>query len=305
MTKSKGVFSLIVAAVTAVAMIFTISTTDSFAYLIDSDVIVDHQTGSCVIEFEGDDVDTDMITCIREWDHNSGYELKKGVDYVIDPPNRILIKYDFLASKYAGDKKKKTISDSDTLYVWFKNHEGVKTFWQYNVPNWNINIMDHYYNDMVVYSGKNTKVDFEFDPDRDDDNTLVEYKVTYAKKSRKAIGKYKFYVKGKFPYTGKYTYYYKVVPKRPSYKSVKRAKSYTTLKWSKVSNCSGYQVKFLTNKTSSGSYKAVKTFTVKDRTKISKKFKISRTSYNMIKLRSYKVVDGKRIYSYDRLKIYN
>ena len=118
------------------------------------------------------------------------------------------------------------------------------------------------------------------------------YKVTYSK-GRKNIGKYTVTVKFKGEYykgTKKLTFTIK--PKATKITKTTTTKNSFTVKYSKVKNCTGYQVqcatdnKFKNNK---------KTYTVKGTSKKVAKLKAGKTYY--VRVRAYKTVNKKKYYS--------
>lgn len=124
-----------------------------------------------------------------------------------------------------------------------------------------------------------------------------DYTVSY--KSNVKIGTGSVILKGKGTYQGTRTAKFQIIPKKPNIVSVKPGKKNTLdIKWKKVSNISGYQISY-----SLQSKKGFKTVTLKSKaTKTTlKKLKSGKKYY--VKMRTYKTVNGKRIYSqYTELK---
>lgn len=83
-------------------------------------------------------------------------------------------------------------------------------------------------------------------------------------------------------------------PKKPTVKSLKKGKKSFTLQWKKIKDVKGYQVQYSTNK----KFKSAKKVNIKksSTTKLTvKKLKAKKKYY--VRMRSYKVVNGKKIYS--------
>lgn len=137
-----------------------------------------------------------------------------------------------------------------------------------------------------------------------------DYKIVYEKSKRKAIGVYKFTVKGIGKYNGTIHDQFKIIPKKPKIASAKRTKSTATVKWKKVKNCSGYvvtlweyHVDYETDDPAGGYYTVYKKSFVKGKNKTTKKFtSVKKSKYDMVTVAAYKVVDGKKIYSNKRKK---
>ena len=129
------------------------------------------------------------------------------------------------------------------------------------------------------------------------------YTVSYAS-GRKYPGKYsvKITFKGNCNYTGSKTLYFTITPKKVSLSSVKSSsKKKATVKWSKQSKVSGYQILLARN---SKFTKGKKTVTVKgSSTKYKTVTKLSSKKTYYVKVRSYKTIDGKKVYgSYSKVK---
>lgn len=119
-----------------------------------------------------------------------------------------------------------------------------------------------------------------------------DYKVSYY--NNKKIGTAKIIVRGKGEYSGKKTIIFKIVPKKTTISSIKSlTKKSMQLKWKKVSQASGYQIRY----SRSSKFTSPKSIKVKG---------AARTSYNVkkltskkkyyVKVRAYKVVNGKTYY---------
>ncbi len=132
----------------------------------------------------------------------------------------------------------------------------------------------------------------------------TDYKVTY--KNNTKTGKATLYVKGIGNYSGTITKTFIIYPKKQKISSAKSpSKKKLTIKWTKDSNASGYQIVYATN---SNFTKGKKTETVKSYKtykKTIKSLKSKKTYY--VKVRAYKTVSGKKYYgafsSYKKVKV--
>ena len=127
------------------------------------------------------------------------------------------------------------------------------------------------------------------------------YTVSYES-GRKNPGKYKVTITFKGNYSGTKNLYFTIKPKKASLSSVKStAKKKMTVKWSKQSGVTGYEILYATN---SKFTKGKKTVTVKgasSKSKTIKSLKSKKTYY--VKVRAYKTIDGKKVYgSYSKTK---
>ncbi len=173
-----------------------------------------------------------------------------------------------------------------------------------DIKCYNISGLSGPINGDFVYNGKQrsiNKVDMNGNLKKGRD-----YKIVYAKSKRKAIGHYKFTIKGIGKYKGTKKSWFDIIPKMPKITSAKRTKSTATIKWKKVKNCSGYVVtlwKWNDDEDSEegGWYSEYKKSTVKGKSKTSKIFKnVKRSKYDRVTIKSYKVVKGKKYFSYER-----
>ena len=121
-----------------------------------------------------------------------------------------------------------------------------------------------------------------------------DYKILGAKSAKK-IGRYKITVKLRNNYKGTKTLYYTINPKKTTGLKVKAGKKQMTVSWKKDSKVSGYQVLYATNKKFTKGKKTVNIKSYKTAKKLVKKLKSKKTYY--VKVRSYKTVDGKKLYS--------
>ncbi|MBR2279181.1 MAG: leucine-rich repeat protein [Eubacterium sp.] len=118
------------------------------------------------------------------------------------------------------------------------------------------------------------------------------YKVTYSK-GRKNIGKHTVTVKFKGEYyTGTKKLTFTIKPKATKITKTTTTKNSFTVKYSKVKNCTGYQVQYATD---SKFKNGKKTYTVSGTSKKVAKLKSGKTYY--VRVRAYKTVNKKKYYS--------
>ena len=122
----------------------------------------------------------------------------------------------------------------------------------------------------------------------------TDYTVMYSK--NKAVGTATVTIKGKGGYIGTAKKTFRIQPPGTSISKMTRAKKAFTVKWKKQkTQTTGYQIQYSTAKSfPSGS----KTITLKNNQTVSKKIaklKAKKTYY--VRVRTYKVVDGKKYYS--------
>lgn len=144
-----------------------------------------------------------------------------------------------------------------------------------------------------TYTGKQIKPSVTV---KEGKTTLVNgkhYTLSYG--TNKSTGKAYVKIKGKGNYTGTITKYFYIVPKTPSLSlsAGKGSISVTT----KSTGASGYEVSYATSK--NGKYKVVNSKSQK----ISLK-RLTRGKKYYIKVRAYKLIDGRRVYSgYSSIKV--
>ena len=126
-------------------------------------------------------------------------------------------------------------------------------------------------------------------------------KTSYTVKKLKAGTKYKFKVKAyktvsKKKYYGSYSSELQTATKTstPKITSVTTGSKKANLKWKKVSGATGYEIYMATSK--NGKYSKVKTITKSSTVKYSKT-KLKKNKKYYFKVRTYKTVNGKKIYS--------
>lgn len=137
-----------------------------------------------------------------------------------------------------------------------------------------------------TYTGKQIKPSVTV---KDGKNVLkngTHYSISYG--SNKNTGKGYVKISGRGNYTGTITKYFTIIPKAPSV-SIKAGTGSISVT-AKLTGASGYEIFYSTSR--NGKYKTIRTTSSK-RT-ISK---LTRKRNYYIKVRAYKVVDGKRVYS--------
>ncbi|MGC2873387.1 fibronectin type III domain-containing protein [Ihubacter sp. mB4P-1] len=119
-----------------------------------------------------------------------------------------------------------------------------------------------------------------------------DYTVSYS--NNKKIGTAKITVKGKGDYSGSKTITFKIVPKKVSIFSAKSlTKKNIQVKWKKVSQAGGYQIRY----SKSNKFSSPKTVKVESGAKTSCRIsKLSRGKKYFVKVRAYKVVNGTAYY---------
>lgn len=119
------------------------------------------------------------------------------------------------------------------------------------------------------------------------------YSISYSK-GRKKVGKYQVSITFKNGYSGVKELYFTISPKKTKLKKVIAIKSGLNIKWKKARNIKGYQVQYSTTK----KFKKAKKITIKNAkatSKTIKKLKSNKKYY--VRIRTYVVVDGNKIYS--------
>ena len=120
----------------------------------------------------------------------------------------------------------------------------------------------------------------------------VDYTVSY--KNNKKIGTAKVIIKGKGKYSGTINKSFKIIPKKSAVKKLSSpAAGQLKVTFKKVENCTGYQVTYSTSKKFKAS--VTKAASTKDKSRLVKKLRSGKTYY--VKVRSYKKVNGKKIFS--------
>ena len=236
------------------------------------------------------------------------FELTEGKDYTVSGKNITFTK-EFLqgdtgyAPNYSMYNFEIIFTDGQVAYT-----EDMQCY--------NISGLGYFAKSEFVYNGKKKSIKtVEFNGSGDynaDMEKGTDYKITYSKSKRKAIGTYKYTIKGIGKYKGTIKGKFKIIPKKPKLTSVKRTKNTLTVKWKKVKNCSGYTITLYkweydldTDDEDNAYLVKYKDYTVKGKSKTSKKIKkFKKSKCAAIGLRSYKVVNGKKYYSNERMKYF-
>jgi hypothetical protein len=235
------------------------------------------------------DIPAEEYGSVSVYNWMDNYDLEQGTEFISSDDGIVLTK-EFLEGK-TGRK----FEGDPYLYLSIVTphyFSSVKTK-AYNISNLYCYLDDN----ELTYNGKNRTVSPHINGLNRSDFTI-----TYAKKTRKAVGTYYFTIKGKGKFIGTLKGSFRIIPKRPSkITSAKRTKTKATVKWKRVAGASGYQV-VLYRVSSEGSddwYDVdYKTATVKGSYKTSKTFKaVKKSKYSRVKVRAYKYVNGKKYYS--------
>lgn len=152
----------------------------------------------------------------------------------------------------------------------------------------------------ATYTGKNIKKVLSVKAGKTKLKLNRDYTISYA--GNKNCGKAKMVVRGKGNYTGCFTRYFKIKPKKARLKKLKSGKKKMTVYISKsAGKVSGYQIRYSKYKNFKKSkYKTTKktAYTLK---------KLSRKKRYYVKVRAYKIIDGRKYYGsysgYKRIKI--
>ena len=273
----------------------------SFAYLSNSQTI--NEDKSITIETNCNDLTKVSIIFLDQYD-NELYNLGEGDDYTWDSNGIITITEDFIHGL--------TGFHPDRLYKNRLRIEAVKSgdtdciyqCWVENVTIYNISGHKHSAIKKQIYSGKQKT------PEVTVKNATEgkEFKVVFEKSTRIKIGTYYVKIKGINGFKGSKRFSFQIIPKTPVLKSAKRTKTTATIKWKKVSNASGYQVKLVKvthDETLGDSYTTYRSAYVKKNTILTKKFKsLKKSKYNAVRIRAYKTVNGKKIYSNYKTKLF-
>ena len=143
-----------------------------------------------------------------------------------------------------------------------------------------------------VYTGKSLKNTVTVKLDGKKLTSGKDYTLTY--KNNKKPGKASVKVTLKGNYTGTKTAYFVITTKKMKMTSVKKvsSKNQIKVKWTKAKYVSGYTVQYSENK----NFKSAKKLTVNKKysSKVIKKLSSNKTYY--VRIRSYKVIDGKKNY---------
>lgn len=217
------------------------------------------------------------------------YSLSEGFEYIVSDLGEIVIKKDFLEGKTGyeiGSLDVELIISTDNFfgYVTVKGYDISNLYYSINAP--------------VVFNGKNRKADIYISGASEG----KDYKIIYAKKTRKKIGTYRFTVKGIGDCVGSFKGSFKIVPKRTTKITAKESKRAVTVKWKKVASCSGYQVQLVRKTKGDGDYEIdyeiYRRSIIKGKNHINKVFKkVDKAKCSHVRVRSYKTINNKRYYS--------
>lgn len=152
----------------------------------------------------------------------------------------------------------------------------------------------------ATYTGKNIKKGLSVKAGKTGLKLNRDYTISYT--GNKNCGKAKMVVRGKGNYTGTYVRYFKIKPKKARLQKLKSGKKKMTVYISKsAGKVSGYQIRYSRYK----NFKKSKYKTTK-RTAYTLK-KLSRKKLYYVKVRAYKIIDGRKYYgsysSYKKIKI--
>ncbi len=145
-----------------------------------------------------------------------------------------------------------------------------------------------------IYNGKAKKPSVTVKGSNGKTISSKYYTVTYAK-GRRNVGKYTVTIKFKGKYSGTVKKTFTIMPKATSISKLTPGKKKFTVKWKKqATQTTGYQIQYST----SSKFKSPKTVTVSKNSTTSKtiaKLKAKKKYY--VRIRTYKTVNGKKIYS--------
>ena len=122
------------------------------------------------------------------------------------------------------------------------------------------------------------------------------YTIKYSNKNSKKVGEYKITIKFKGDYKGTKVLTYKIKPKGATIKKVTANKKAFKVNWYKnTTQTSGYEIKYSTNSKFKSENKTINIKSNKTTSKTVKNLKKNKKYY--VKIRTYKTVKGKKIYS--------
>ena len=124
----------------------------------------------------------------------------------------------------------------------------------------------------------------------------VSFSLKRSNKKNKKIGKASVTIKGIGAYEGSKTMTFSIAPSPPRLKkAVSDSRKKVSLRWSKKKHADGYQIKIARDKQFT---RKVKTVNIKKNTKVKKTVTVKgkgRAKY-YVRIRSYKIIDGKKHY---------
>ena len=145
----------------------------------------------------------------------------------------------------------------------------------------------------AVYTGKALKPAVRIETADGKKLNTKYYTVTY--KNNKKVGKGKVVIKFRNGYTGTVTKTFKINPKATAIKKATAGKNQLKATYKKVAGVTGYQVQVATNSKFTKNKKTVNAKGAKKTSATVKKLKGGKKYY--VRVRAYKVVDGKKYYS--------
>lgn len=135
----------------------------------------------------------------------------------------------------------------------------------------------------------------------------TDFTVSYASSTRTKIGTYTFYINGKGYFKGRAKCTFKIRPKMAALSSLtySKTKKSFSLKWKKVSNCDGYRITvkgydedYFMDDPDDTVEPIVKHKYIKSKSTLSTTVpRIADCDYNTVIIESYKIVNGKKVYS--------
>lgn len=145
-----------------------------------------------------------------------------------------------------------------------------------------------------VYNGKAKKPTVKVVDSNGKTISASNYTVSYAK-GRTNVGKYSVKITFKGNYIGSKTLYFTIKPKATSIVSLSAKTKGFVVKWNKrTKQTTGYQIQYST----SSKFNNPKTYTISKNSTTSKGFyKLSAKKKYFVRVRTYKVVNGKKYYS--------
>ena len=124
----------------------------------------------------------------------------------------------------------------------------------------------------------------------------TDYTISYSNKNSKKVGEYKVTVTFKGDYSGSKTLTYQITPKGTKLSKVTKGKKQFKATWKKqTTETTGYQVQYSTSKNFSSGNKTITIKKNKTTSSTAKKLKAKKKYY--VRIRTYKTVNGKKIYS--------
>lgn len=145
-----------------------------------------------------------------------------------------------------------------------------------------------------VYNGKAQKPSVTVKDSKGNKIPSNNYTVSYSS-GRKNVGKYTVTIKFKGNYSGTVKKTFTIIPKTTTVSKLTAGKKAFTVKWKKqATQTTGYQIQY----SRSSNFKSAKNVTVSKNKTTSKKIsKLSAKKKYYIRVRTYKTVNGKKIYS--------